>query len=715
MKLSDFIRANIELILEKWEQFTKDLPSARYMSREDVRDHAAGILSAIAADLDRPETPAEQEKKSKGLGPRSAGDTYAAMHGSDRKAEGLSISEAVSEFRFLRAIILRLWSEANPTLPQPCTDDVTRFNEAIDQALTISVERYSTDMGRYTRLFSALLASSPDLNYIFDADGTLVYGNKSLASLCRLSLSEIVGKNFFDLCAPLADELRQQALHVIDNKTAYRGEMPYTLASGEVLAYEYIFIPVLDDEGNVEAIAGTARDITERKAAEERISKSANYDHLTGLPNRSLFRDRLDQEVKRSLRTGQPIALLFIDLDDFKQVNDRLGHDGGDQLLLQAAQRISSCVRSMDTVARLGGDEFTVILTEVNRLPHIEILTQKILEELSRPFSILQTEVYISGSIGITLFPQDAATSEDLVRNADQAMYVSKSAGRNRFSFFTIGMRNSAWARLKVIDELRCALPQNQLAVYYQPIVELQLERIVKAEALLRWKHPQAGLMRSEQFIAIAEETGLIGEIDEWVLGEAMAHAREWSALLDAPFQITVNKSPIEFISREPMKNWAAHLAALGLAWNCIAMEITEGVLLNNSPIAREKLESLQKAGVQLAIDDFGSGYSSMAYLKKFKIDYLKIDPSFVRDMAACIDSRAIAEAIIVMAHKLGLKVIAEGVETIEQKDWLKKAGCDYAQGYFFSGPLSSEDFSELLRKGKVPPQGQAYLGNYTA
>jgi diguanylate cyclase (GGDEF)-like protein/PAS domain S-box-containing protein len=702
VKLSYFIRTNIDPIIETWKKFANDIPSARNMNVTVLEDHARGILQAIAADLECVQTAHEQEEKSKGRGPRSQMESAAEMHGISRMLEGFSVNETMSEFRALRASVLRLWADSKPISLGASGKDIIRFNEAIDQALTESLARYSIDKERHTRLFETLLSSSPDLNYIFDVDGKLIYANKSLADLYRMPVNEMIGKHLVELWAPVASELQRQLHHVVESRTTYRGEMPYLLFSGEKATYEYLFVPVTNEEGKVEAIAGTARDITERKATEERIKRSANYDFLTGLPNRSLFRDRLEQEVKRSERTGLPVALLFIDLDGFKEVNDRLGHDAGDQLLQQAAHRISGRVRGTDTVARIGGDEFTVILGEVNRTSHIDILAQQILEELAKPFSILHKEVSISGSIGITLFPQDASTPDDLVKNADQAMYVAKNAGRNRFSFFTTAMRDSAWARLKVIDELRHALQQHQLAVYYQPIIDLSAEGIFKAEALLRWNHPRSGVILPGEFIGLAEEIGLIGEIGEWVLDEAAARARTWSALQGAPFQISVNKSPMEFMSKAPTTNWGARLAALGLAWNSISLEITEGVLLTDSPSVKEKLGSLQKAGFQLAIDQFGTGYSSIIYLKKFDVDYLKIDQSFVQDMTTDTDSRIIAETIIVMAHKLGLKVIAEGVETVEQRDWLKSAECDYAQGYFFSKPVCSQDFEKLLKSQSV-------------
>jgi len=706
MKLSDFIRKNMDRILDIWEDFAQDISSARNLNAAELRDHASGMLHVIASDLDRTQTPHEQAEKSKGHGPRSAQLTQAEMHGVGRVLEGFTVNDAMSEFRALRASVLRLWSDSKPPAPEASIEELTRFNEAIDQALAESLVRYSSEKERYTRLFDTLLSSSPDLNFIVGVDGKLIYANRSMACLYDMSVSEIVGKDIFHLGAPDVSELWDKLQHAIDAKATYRVDMPHALSPGKILIYEYLFIPVINENGEVEAVAGTAHDITERKASEQEIRRTAHYDFLTGLPNRSLFRDRLQQEVKRSMRTGLPFALFFVDLDGFKEVNDRLGHDAGDRLLQQVAQRIGACVRGADTIARIGGDEFTVIIADVNKTSHVDILAQKIIEELAKPFSILQKEVHISGSIGISLFPQDAATPDDLLRNADQAMYVAKKAGRGRFSLFTIGMRDSAWARLKVIDALRHALPEHQLAVYYQPIIALSTGKIVMAEALLRWHHPQDGLVLPGEFIGLAEESGLIGEIGEWVLCEAVTRAQEWGALVGAPFHINVNKSPLEFMGKEPMKDWETDLTACGLAGSCITVEITEGILLNDSPNVREKLGAFQKAGMQLAIDDFGTGYSTISYLKKFKVDYVKIDQSFVQCMTTDMDSRLFAETIIMMAHKLGLKVIAEGVETAEQRDWLHTAGCDYAQGYLFSAPLPSHQFASLLsRDTKAHPR----------
>jgi diguanylate cyclase (GGDEF)-like protein/PAS domain S-box-containing protein len=692
MKLSEFIRSNIDPILDAWEQFAKEVSVGRDLDIMTLRDHAIGILHTIAGDLDRPQSRQEQQEKSKGHGLRGSLATEAELHGAARVTAGFSVNDAMSEFRALRASVLRLWFDASPAGKLAGADEITRFNEAIDQALSESIGRFSDEKNRYTRLFDALLSSSPDLNYIFREDGAILYANKLFSSLYGLSTNEIVKRNMFSICTVGAQELRRRVDSLIASKLPYRGEMPcIPSVSGTTAIYEGLLMPVLDGAGKLEAIAGTAHDVSERKAMEDRVRRDANYDSLTGLPNRSLFHDRLEREVKRSARADVPLALLFIDLDGFKDVNDRLGHAAGDQLLQQAAQRIRSCVRDMDTVARLGGDEFTVILAEVRRTSHVEILAQQILDELAKPFSVLESEVQVSGSMGITLFPQDAGAPEDLLKNADQAMYAAKAAGRNRFGFFTISMRNAAWARLRTIDELRHALSGQQLCVLYQPIVDLMSERIVKAEAQLRWKHPESGMASAATFIGLAEETGLISEIGEWVQDEAQAQMQKWRALGGTSFQVSVHKSAAELMAKAPMQyRSAAHGGGM-------MFEIKEDVLLNSSPAMKATLERLRNEGGQLAIDDFGIGYASMAHLKKFKVDYLKIDRSFIHGITNQADSRMFVESIIAMAHKLGLKTIAEGVETAGQKDWLRTAGCDLAQGYFFWEPVSALELEQLL------------------
>ncbi|HEY8608598.1 MAG TPA: EAL domain-containing protein [Noviherbaspirillum sp.] len=464
-----------------------------------------------------------------------------------------------------------------------------------------------------------------------------------------------------------------------------QGDWQWIVARGAVVAR--------NAEGRAMRMMGTTVDISNEQEALHR----ANFDTLTGLANRSLFRDRLDHEIALSRRSGQPMALFFIDLDRFKEVNDLLGHDAGDELLRQAAGRIRDCVRKSDMAARLGGDEFTVILTALETPAQVSRIAQKILHALALPFLLDGKEVTISASIGITLFPADAAETGHLVRNADQAMYAAKQAGRNQFRFFTPSMQEAATLRIALIAQLRQALPRHQLRVVFQPIMELSTERIVKAEALLRWQHPAQGLLAPAAFIPLAEESGLINEIGNWVFMQAAIWSRRWSDQTGSTFQVSINRSPAEFTAPALGPSWDAQLRELGLGWNSISVEITENLLLNTSHAVESRLLRLRESGIQVSIDDFGTGYSSLAYLKKFDVDFLKIDQSFVRETASCSNARVIAETIIVMAHKLGLKVVAEGVETAEQRDWLRAAGCDYAQGFFFSEPVPPERLGELL------------------
>lgn len=459
-----------------------------------------------------------------------------------------------------------------------------------------------------------------------------------------------------------------------------------------------------DEAGRVIRMIGTHTDLTERKQAEETIQRQAHYDALTQLPNRRLFRDRLEHTIKLSKRDHSPFALMLIDLDHFKEVNDTMGHDAGDFLLVDAAQRILHCVRESDTVARMGGDEFVVILPDIEDPANIERIAQKIISKLAAPFILGEEKAFISASIGITLYPSDASSMETLLKNADQAMYVAKNLGRNRMSYFTPVLQENAQKRMRMINDLRDALASDQFRVYYQPIVELATGEIHKAEALIRWMHPTRGMVEPSQFIPLAEETGMIVEIGDWVLHQAMHQVKRLQASHHKGFQISVNKSPVQFQQDNPLKaaDWLLELERNGLHASSLVVEITEGVLLDDAGHVKERLLASRDAGIQVAIDDFGTGYSSLSYLKKFDIDYLKIDQTFINNLGNHPDDMALCEAIIVMAHKLGLKVIAEGVETEQQRQLLLAAGCDYAQGYLFSKAIPSNELEVLLQKNRT-------------
>jgi len=421
---------------------------------------------------------------------------------------------------------------------------------------------------------------------------------------------------------------------------------------------------------------------------------------LTGLPNRNMFHDRLKQEMIKVDRNKRSLALLLIDLDQFKEVNDTLGHDAGDLLLQEAGRRISNCVRHSDTVARLGGDEFIIILPEFHDNRNVEDVAQKVIRELEKEYHLGDEIIHISGSIGITLYPGDAGDIDSLLKNADQAMYAAKKKGRHCFSYFTQSLQDAAQKRLRITSDLRSAQNSRQFEVYFQPIIDLKTEYIVKAESLLRWHHPVQGLVSPMEFIHLAEETGLINDIGDWVFKQSAQKANDWSNRLASDFQVSVNMSPVQFKQDTDLfiKEWQDYLHEHKISGKNVAVEITEGLLLDAEPEVIDKLLWLRDAGIQVAIDDFGTGYSSLSYLKKFDIDYLKIDKSFVKNLENSANDITLCDAIIVMAHTMGLKVIAEGVETKGQKKILTDAGCDFAQGYLFSKPVPAEEFEEILK-----------------
>ncbi|MDP2760254.1 MAG: EAL domain-containing protein [Sideroxyarcus sp.] len=551
---------------------------------------------------------------------------------------------------------------------------------------------------------NAVIETALDAVVQMDAAGIITGWNSQAEKIFGWSREEAVGRMMHETIIPPqyreahADGLKRFLL---------TGEGPILNSRVELLGmhrdgHEFpieLSITVIKAEGKYE-FNGFIHDITNRKKSDDLIWKQANFDTLTGLPNRRMFYDRLEQDIKKADRAEFKIALLFIDLDKFKEVNDTLGHSMGDILLVETARRIGDCVRETDTVARLGGDEFIVILAELDDIGSAERVAECILRKLAEPFRLGDEVAYVTASIGITLYPDDATATENLLKNADQAMYTAKEKGRNRFSYFTQSMQQAAQARLRLINELRGALAANQFRVYYQPVVDMATGRINKAEALIRWQHPELGLVSPAQFIPLAEETGLIVGIGDWVFKESARQLKHWRALHNTGLQVSVNMSPVQFHSTSPYQAWSAYLQELGLPGQSMVIEITEGLLLDADADVTGKLLEFHDVGMQVAIDDFGTGYSSLSYIKKFDIDYLKIDQSFVRNLATDPEDLALSEAIIVMAHKLGLKVIAEGVETEAQCKLLSAAGCDYTQGYLFSRPVPTGEFEELLKGG---------------
>tara|TARA_R110000751_G_scaffold98630_1_gene191785 strand:+ start:591 stop:2000 length:1410 start_codon:yes stop_codon:yes gene_type:complete len=436
MRLAAFIRAEIEAILLDWERFSKTLYHAKNMDRESLRDHAKEMLLAIAADIDSPQDESAQAAKSKGGTPKGEEETWAEVHGGDRQNSGFTVIETVSEFRALRASVVSHWSKAHPTLAGQRLEDLTRFHEAIDQAVAESLEQYATEKEMETRLFGAILLASPDPIYVLDLDGRFIYANKATADLFAMAPEAIIGKSTFDLGFSFASDFQRNLDKVIAEQTTFRGKFAHTFASGQGERFEYLLAPVLDEQQDTEATVCISRDITEQAIAEEKAWHNAHYDLLTGLPNRRLFLDRLEQEIKHAKRRSRPLALLFMDLDGFKDVNDSLGHEAGDRILSDVAERLADCVRANDTVARLGGDEFTVILTGAEQRKDVELVAQTIIDALAMPFHMGQQRIQISVSIGVAFYPSAASSPDALLEAADQAMYQAKKAGSNQMCFY---------------------------------------------------------------------------------------------------------------------------------------------------------------------------------------------------------------------------------------------------------------------------------------
>lgn len=436
--------------------------------------------------------------------------------------------------------------------------------------------------------------------------------------------------------------------------------------------------------------------------SEQQIWQRANFDFLTQLPNRHLFQNRLDHALSRTSRSRLSVGLLFIDLDNFKHVNDQSGHAFGDKLLLQAANRINYCVRESDTAARFGGDEFVVLITDLKDTLYLEAICQKVLGELQRPFSIDGKDVLISASIGVAVFPDDTHYPEELLSFADKAMYQAKKLGRNQFHFFTEAIQAASASRLSTTNDLKIALKNQQFVLYYQPIIDLNDSTIKKAEVLVRWNHPLKGLTGPVEFIPITEETGLIKELGQWVFSQAVEELATIHKSINPDFQLSINVSPQQFQSPQDLLNWIDLLKAHGIAGHCISLEITEGLLLEANPQVKNTLSALREYGLQVSIDDFGTGYSALSYLKKFDIDYVKIDQSFVQSLESNNYDAVLCEAIIEMAHKLGIRVIAEGIETDMQRTMLKEFTCDFGQGFLFAKPADLEDLIAVLESNRV-------------
>jgi diguanylate cyclase (GGDEF)-like protein/PAS domain S-box-containing protein len=541
-----------------------------------------------------------------------------------------------------------------------------------------------------------------------DVAGRVTYLNVVAEDLTGWSRNEAAGHPLEEVLQIIDATTRQATQNT--TMLAIRADKALALPPNCVLirrdgieaAIEDSTAPIHDRRGAVTGAVMVFKDVSMARAMARKMTHLAQHDSLTNLPNRVLLSDRLREAIILSGRHQRKLSVLFLDLDRFKHVNDSMGHGVGDRLLQSVARRLFSCVRSSDTVGRQGGDEFVVLLWEVRRAEDAAVTAAKILEALREPHLIDGHELYVSGSIGIVTYPDDGADAETLMKKADLAMYYAKESGRDGYQFFKPAMNARAVERQSLEDSLRYAIERRELVLHYQPKVDLKSGGIIGAEALIRWRHPQRGLVPPGQFVTIAEDSGLIVPIGRWVLREACRQARAWQTAGLPPLCVAINISPVELRAPGFVAGVRAILKETGLEPRYLELELTETVLIEDSRSVADVLEELKDIGVLLALDDFGTGYSSLSHLKRFPIDTLKIDQSFVRDLTVDEDDAGIVTAVIGMGKSLQMRVVAEGVETREQLEILQQHGCPQGQGYYFCRPVPAEEFGHLLESDTV-------------
>jgi len=559
--------------------------------------------------------------------------------------------------------------------------------------LEVRVEERTTEL----RKLSQAVEQSPVSVIITDADGRIEYANQAFFQATGYLPLDVIGKTTSILkTETTSSSIYNDLWDTIANGGDWSGELLNRKKDGSTMWVQAYISPVKNDAGEITHYLVIEEDVTLRKAQEERILHQAQYDPLTDLPNRLLAVDRLDQAIKQAHRQGQKVAVMFIDLDDFKKVNDTLGHDVGDTLLIEASRRLEKTVRDGDTVARQGGDEFLVVIGGIKDAVDVEPIALKIISAFSNPFAVDGVDLVVTPSIGLSIYPDDGKDAAILLRNADAAMYRAKDEGRNSYYFFTNSMNEEARRRLEIERHLRHALDKEEFEIAYQPIVDCATRKIVGAEALLRWSNDELGRQRPDVFIPIAEQTGIIVPIGRWVAKTACSQVADWNSRLGQNLKLAVNVSPRQFRNKNVLSTVAGGLET-GLDPALLEIEVTEGLLVSDQPETLELLDELKAMGVSLAMDDFGTGYSSLSYLKKLPFDCMKVDQSFVRDIADDPDDLALVSAAITMAKSLGLKVVGEGVETEEQLQILTNLKCDFIQGYLFSRPIDAATFEQLL------------------
>jgi diguanylate cyclase (GGDEF)-like protein/PAS domain S-box-containing protein len=588
-------------------------------------------------------------------------------------------------------------AEGRPIALEGLIQDITKRKDA-ETALREAERRYH---GLFDNAIEGIFRTTIEGNYL-DANPALahIYGFDSPRELMA-SLRDIGRQLYVD------PQRREEFMRIAKARGSVTGfESLVYRKNGDIIWISENARLVLGEDGRALGYEGTVEDITERRLYQTRIERQANYDTLTGLANRSLLQDRLEQALLTATSFGTRVAVAFVDLDRFKYINDSLGHHIGDELLKATAARLQSCVRECDTVARLGGDEFVLLINGHSGPDSVRSIMESMLTAVSQPWIIEQGEFHVSCSIGVALHPDDGEDARALLKHADSAMYRAKDSGRNNFQFFTRELNALMTERLEMEGQLRRALERNQFVLCYQPRIDLDGNHIVGAEALLRWRIPNKGTIPPQRFIALAEETGLIVPIGKWVLRTACAQNKAWQDEGLSPIVVSVNVSPRQFRQENIVHTVAEVLRDTGLEPRYLELELTENMVMHDAPQLVAMLDELKNLGVQIAVDDFGTGYSSLSYLKRFPVDRLKIDRSFVEHIASDADDATIVRTIIALGHNLGLKVVAEGVESDEQLRFLRANLCDEAQGFLMGKPVLSRHLRRIFatRSKRAPP-----------
>lgn len=694
--LHEFLRNEHEAILAEWERLDRQsLASASQLSRKDLLNNIPDILNDMANIAESAEADAYEIDIPK-EGPEG--------HAQQRWTLGFSLEEVTREFGFLRIVILQ---KLVLRIGELRAGELVLLNEALDHAIIQSVVTFVSKSNKALETerehLQATLRSISDGVISSDVEGRITYFNPAAERLTGWSCDEALGHPVAEVLVVVRDissrTLRKPAPE--DKLHPHATEMLLQQRNGDMLPVEVIAVNLSDAHGENLGILTTVRDMSTIRALTTKLGYQASHDPLTGLPNRTFLREQLENELACAERDDTRLALLYLDLDMFKDVNDMLGHSVGDELLREVAKRLEHGVRESDTVCRLGGDEFLVLLVDFKPLSYLGELGEKLARHLRAPFVLGPDTVELSTSIGISVFPEDGRDAETLIKHADTAMYHAKACGRNNVQFFSPEMTLRASERYELESDLRKAIGRHQLSLYFQPQISLRSGGIIGAEVLLRWHHPTRGLIPPSRFIPVAEQSGnLMLSIGDWVLEQACQQARAWRDAGKGSLRLSVN------VSMSQLRNDSFHqhveklLKQFQLSPDQLQLEMTESIIMSDVAGAKEHIRQLKNLGVQIAVDDFGTGYSSLSYLKDLPVDELKIDQSFLRNIGQDTDNAAIVKAVIAMGQSLNLRVIAEGVEGQAAVDFLTTNDCEAAQGYFYSEAVNSAAFErDFLRR----------------